>query len=95
MPNNALFGPQGYQPAPQPTDVISTLQGDPSRLQAAMARFSQDPAGILRSLGYNIPNQMMSPDQIGPYLLQSGQISQETINQVVAVNPNFLRLFSK
>lgn len=92
---NPLYGYQQPQPQPQPTDLLGILQGNPQRTQAAMAQMGQNPAQILRQLGFNIPGNLSTPDQIGPYLLQSGQISQDTINRLLAINPGYQKLFSK
>lgn len=79
------------QPAPQRIDMLR----DRNTMNAALNQFRQNPVGMLRNLGFNIPQNLSDPNQIGPYLLQTGQISQGTINQIISINPNFAKFFSK
>lgn len=44
-------------------------------MQDAMRQLQQDPSGMLKRAGLNVPNGMNNPQQIINYLLQSGQVS--------------------
>ena len=52
---------------------------DPNMLKALM----QNPVGMLLSRGFNLPNnvQINSPKDIVMYLVNSGQVSQDVLNQ--------------
>lgn len=48
-----------------------------------LGQLRQDPVGILRQAGFNIPAGMSSPQQMVNYLLQSGQVGQGRVNQAM------------
>ena len=41
----------------------------------------QDPLGTLRKAGYNVPADISSPQAIIQHLMNSGQITQQQVNQ--------------
>lgn len=75
-------------------NLLSVMQGNPAQAQNLFAQFSRNPAQALASIGYNIPQGMTTPEQIGNYLVSSGQISQPTINQMMQLSPQFRSLFT-
>ena len=44
-------------------------------------QLKNDPMGLLKKAGYNIPSNVTGPQQIVEYLTQSGQLSQAQLNQ--------------
>lgn len=46
-------------------------------------RFMQNPVRALMEARLNIPQGMNSPDQIIQHLLNTGQVSQDRVNQVM------------
>lgn len=76
-------------------DPIAMLRQNPQQAQQMMTQFRSNPAQMLMRLGYNIPPNLTTPDQIGPYLLQSGQISKQQVNQLMALSPQLGGLLSK
>ena len=52
--------------------------------QEAMSMVRQDPVGMLRKKGYNVPDNMTTPEQIIPYLLSTNQVTQDGINQMMS-----------
>ena len=45
-----------------------------------------DPVGIARSIGLNLPGNLASnPQEIANYLVKSGQVSQGELNQVIGM----------
>ena len=75
-------------------NLLSMMQGNPQQARSLFAQFSQNPAQALLSLGYDIPQNMTTPEQIGQYLVSSGQISQQSINQMMQISPQFRSLFA-
>lgn len=74
---NPLFEQYGK---PQPPAPTPPPQGDnfAQNLQA----LQNNPLGILRSLGLNLPDNLNSPQGILNYLMQSGQVSGAELNRV-------------
>lgn len=56
-----------------------------------------DPMQILEQRGFNLPKNMNDPQAIVQHLLNSGQISQDQVNQAMQMrdNPMFAGLFGK
>ena len=56
-------------------------------------QFKQNPMAML-SRKYNIPQDMNDPNQILQHLLNSGQVTQEQVNQVMQMknDPQFQKL---
>lgn len=51
-------------------------------MQMAM-RLRQNPIGFLQQRGYNIPQNLNDPGSIIQHLLNTGQVSQDQLNNVV------------
>lgn len=66
------------------------------QLMSAYQQFKQNPMAML-SQKYNIPQNMSNPQDIIQHLLNSGQISQDQVNQAKAMsnNPMFNQFFGK
>lgn len=47
---------------------------------ALLAQLKNNPLSALRQAGYNIPQNINSPQAIVQYLMNSGQVSQEKLN---------------
>lgn len=75
-------------------NLLAMMQGKPEQARSLFAQFSQNPAQALASLGYNIPSNLNTPEQIGQYLVSSGQLSQQSINQMMQLSPQFRSLFA-
>ncbi len=56
--------------------------GQPNPMQA-LQQLRQNPAAMLRQKGLNIPDGMMNPQQIVQHLVQSGQVSNGRLQQVM------------
>ena len=57
-----------------------------------MNMFQQNPLSMLQKR-FQIPNGMNNPDEIIQHLVNSGQVSQNTLNQIMQMknNPMFRR----
>ena len=51
-----------------------------SNPMAMMAQFRSDPLGFLRKAGYNVPNNINDPNAIIQHLMNTGQVSQQQMN---------------
>lgn len=45
-----------------------------------LSQLKQNPMALLSRAGYNIPNNLSSPQQIVQHLVQSGQVNQQQLN---------------
>lgn len=58
--------------------LVQTQQaGSPMQM---LQQLQQNPLGILRQRGYNLPDNMSDPRAIIQHLLNSGQVSQQQVN---------------
>ncbi len=48
---------------------------------ALMAQLKQNPLGVLKQYGFNVPDSLNNPNDITQFLMNSGQISQEQYNK--------------
>lgn len=48
---------------------------------ALMAQLKQNPLGVLKQYGFNVPDSMNNPNDIVQYLMNSGQVSQDLYNK--------------
>ena len=46
-----------------------------------LARLKQNPLGMLRQYGFNVPDNISDPNAIIQHLMNSGQINQQTYNK--------------
>lgn len=51
--------------------------------QRAMAQLQEDPAGVLKQIGLDIPAGMNNPQQMVQHLMQTGQVPQGRFAQVM------------
>lgn len=58
---------------------------NPQMLMQLLPMLQNNPSGMLMNKGFNVPNggQNMGPQAIIEYLMNSGQINQETYNNAV------------
>lgn len=70
---------------------------NPMQILQMITNLQQNPMQILRQAGLNIPNGVNSPQDIIQHLLNSGQITQEQVNQAQQMqrNPMFANLFNR
>lgn len=70
---------------------------NPMQILQMISNLQQNPMQILRQAGLNIPNGVNSPQDIIQHLLNSGQITQEQVNQAQQMqkNPMFANLFNR
>lgn len=52
-------------------------------IQDAMGQLRQDPSGVLRQAGFNVPGNLSNPQQIVQHLMQTGQVPQNRMAQVM------------
>ena len=72
------------------------MAGNLNDIMNMYQQFSQNPIGML-SRKYNIPQNLNNPQDIIQHLLNSGQITQNQVNNVMQMrnNPLIQRLFNK
>ena len=63
----------GGQPVQQPRVTM----------QDALGQLRQNPSGILRQAGFNVPGNLSNPQQIVQHLMQTGQVPQNRMAQVM------------
>jgi hypothetical protein len=80
------------RPAVNPIDM---LRQNPQQAMQLLNEFRQSPAQMLARMGYSIPQNISTPDQIGQYLLSTGQITQQQIQQAQSMSPLLGQLLSK
>lgn len=77
------LGSQGRSRAPQG----QPQQMDPRQMQQAMrqeiGKISAHPSDYLKERGFNVPADMTDARQITQYLLQTGQIGNQRLQQVM------------
>lgn len=74
---NDLGNNQQQQTAQNPMQMLSQLK--------------QNPAGMLKQAGYNIPDGLNNPQQIINHLLNSGQVNQGRVNMAQQMARQFGR----
>lgn len=64
-----------------PNNLFNSTQGN--NIMSEFNRFQQNPMQYLTEKNINIPQQYMSnPQQAYQYLLNSGRLSQDSLNQI-------------
>lgn len=56
---------------------------------AMLSQLRQNPLALLQKAGLNVPQNMNNPQEIIQHLMNSGQISQEQVNQAQAKARSF------
>lgn len=56
---------------------------------AMLAQLKQNPLGLLRQAGFNVPENINDPNAIIQHLMNSGQISQEQMNKAQQMAQQF------
>lgn len=71
-------------------------QTQPNNPLSMVAQFRQNPLAVL-SQKYNIPQGMNDPNQILQHLLNTNQVSQDQVNQVMQMrnDPQVQQLFNR
>ena len=66
----------------------------PMQIVKLAQQFRQDPIAVLQRR-FNLPTQMNNPQEIVQHLLNSGQVTQEQVNQAVRMkdDPSLRQLF--
>ena len=64
-------------------DSLGKQQAQQITPQQAMQQLRANPAAVLRQAGMNIPAGMNDPRQIVNHLLQSGQLPQNRLTQIM------------
>ena len=72
---NPFFTALGGRQSMNPMQMLSQLQSNPTAL--------------LRQAGYNIPDNLNSPQAIIQHLMTSGQLSQQQLNQAQQMAQSF------
>lgn len=67
---------------------------NPIQLMQMVSQFKSNPLGLL-SRRFNVPQNMNDPQGIIQHLLNSGQITQQQVNQAMSMrnDPQFRNLF--
>jgi hypothetical protein len=63
--------------------LFDRLGGQQQNPQQILQRLQQDPTGMLKQKGLNIPQGMTNPQQIVNHLISSGQIPNARLQQVL------------
>lgn len=63
--------------------LFDKLSGQQQNPQQILQQLQQDPAGMLKQKGLNIPQGMTNPQQIVNHLISSGQIPNARLQQVL------------
>lgn len=66
-------------------------RSQPQNMGAALSQLKANPAAFLQRAGANIPQGMNNPNQILNHLLQSGQVTQGRLGQVMQMANQFRR----
>ncbi|MBR5286450.1 MAG: hypothetical protein IKU30_06070 [Clostridia bacterium] len=72
-------------------DLNGNQPSQMANLQNALAQIKNDPVGVLRQAGLNIPAGMNNPQSIISYLLSSGQVNQARLAQAQQMAGRFKR----
>lgn len=56
---------------------------------ALLSQLQSNPFGLLRRIGFNVPDGAMNPQAIIQHLMNSGQISQQQVNNAQMMAQNF------
>ena len=69
---------------------------NPAQIMQAVQQIKANPAQILGPR-FNLPQNLNDPNQIIQHLLNTGQVKQEQVNQIMGLqnNPFFRQLFGK
>lgn len=62
---------------------------NPAQIMQMYQQFRQNPVAML-SRRFNVPQNVKNPQDIVQYLLNSGQVSQEQVNQAMQMRRNFM-----
>ena len=54
-----------------------------------LSQLKSNPMGLLRQAGFNVPEGMNGPQAIIQHLMNSGQLSQDQLNQAQSMARNF------
>ena len=82
-PFQTIMGAMGRQ-MPQNTAPAQPMNnGQAPDWNALMGQLQADPAGALRTAGYNVPDELIgNPQAMVMHLLQSGQISNPMMQKI-------------
>lgn len=56
---------------------------------ALLAQLQQNPIGVLRQRGFNVPDNITNPQAIIQHLMNSGQVSQQQLSQAQMMAQTF------
>ena len=65
------------------------LVSGPQNPMDMLSQLRQNPIGILRQRGFNLPSTLNDPQAIIQHLLNSGQVSQQQVNQAKIMAQRF------
>lgn len=63
--------------------------GGGSNPMTLLSQLQANPLAVLRRAGYNVPENVSSPQAIIQHLMNSGQISQQQLNSAQVMAQNF------
>lgn len=56
----------------------------PQNMQQAVERMKANPIAMLKQAGFNVPENLNTPPDIINYLLKSGQVNQQRLQQIMS-----------
>lgn len=63
----------------------------PNNLMQMLQQLRQNPMQFLKQAGYNVPDNLTSPNDIIQYLMNSGQVTQQRYEQARQMAARFKR----
>jgi len=64
--------------------IFDSLRGRQTSPQDAMAQLRQDPAGMIKQAGYNVPDNLAgNPQATVMHLIQTGQVSSPLMQRIL------------
>ena len=71
--------------------LYQAIGGGSNNIIGMVSQIKQDPVGFLMKYKFNIPQNVKDPNGIINYLLSSGQINQQQINNAYQMAQQFKR----
>ena len=69
--------------------LFSAMNGSQNNIMGMLQRIKSDPVSFLMQYRFNVPQNVKDPNGIINYLLSSGQINQQQVNNAYQMARNF------
>ena len=66
----------------------NSMPGPLGNIMQTLSQLKQDPVGTMMRAGFNIPANINTPQQIIQHLTQTGQLTQQQLNQAQQIAQN-------